>query len=83
MPDQMLRVAVPSLLYTIQNNVIYAALGHLDAVTFQITYQLKIVAALLASRLLLKKRISPLRWLSTILLTLGVVLVQLGLREEY
>ena len=39
-PDQMLRVAVPALLYTIQNNIIYAALSHLDAVSFQITYQL-------------------------------------------
>ena len=41
--------------------MIYAALSHLDAVTFQITYQLKIVAALLASRVLLKKPISSLR----------------------
>ena len=61
MPDQLARVAVPALLYTIQNNIIYAALSHLDAVTFQITYQLKIVAALLASRVLLKKPISSLR----------------------
>jgi hypothetical protein len=39
------------MLYTIQNNVIYTALSHLDAVTFQIVYQLKIVAALVSHRL--------------------------------
>ena len=80
MPDQMLRVAMPALLYTIQNNIIYAALSHVDAVTFQITYQLKIVASLLASRILLKKKASVMRWISTLLLTFGVILVQLSLR---
>ena len=35
---------------------------HLDVLTFQITYQLKIVAAMIASRLLLNKRAPPLRW---------------------
>ena len=38
------------MLYTMQNNVIYMALAHLDAVTFQIVYQLKIVAALVSHR---------------------------------
>ena len=81
MPDQMLRVAMPALLYTIQNNIIYAALSHVDAVTFQITYQLKIVASLLASRILLKKKASVMRWISTLLLTFGVILVQLSLNQ--
>ena len=53
-PDQLLRVAVPSLLYTIQNNIIYTSLSHLDAVTFQITYQLKILAALVRRRCALR-----------------------------
>jgi len=81
-PDQIARVAIPALLYTIQNNIIYASLGHLDALTFQITYQLKIAAAMVASRLLLNKKSSPLRWVSVMLLTLGVVLVQLGQDES-
>lgn len=81
-PQQLLKVAVPALLYTIQNNVIYASLAHLDAVTFQITYQLKLVASLLATRLLLKKPVAYTKWLSVVLLTLGVVSVQLSLREE-
>jgi UDP-sugar transporter A1/2/3 len=81
-PSQLLAVAVPALLYTIQNNVIYASLAHLDAVTFQITYQLKLVASLLATRLLLKKPVAYTKWLAVVLLTLGVVSVQLSLRED-
>ena len=44
-------------------------------------YQLKIVAALISHRFLLGKRVSLQRWLSVLLLTLGVVLVQLSTIE--
>merc|ERR1719174_3434520 len=57
------------------------ALAHLDAVTFQIVYQLKIVAALICHRFLLGKRVSAMRWLSVLLLTIGVVFVQLSTIE--
>ena len=30
------KLAVPAILYTIQNNLLYIALSHLDAVTFQV-----------------------------------------------
>ena len=60
------------MLYTIQNNVIYTALSHLDAVTFQIVYQMKIVAAAFAHRFLLGKHVSGQKWLSVLLLTIGV-----------
>ena len=32
-----IKVSVPSLLYTIQNNLLYVALSHLNAVTFQVS----------------------------------------------
>lgn len=75
-PVQLLRVCVPALLYAVQNNLIYASLAHLDAITFQITYQLKIAASLISTRLLLGRSVSNRRWLAVALLTLGVVLVQ-------
>ena len=52
---ELLKVCIPAMLYLIQNNVIYTALAHLDAVTFQIAYQLKIVVALVSHRILLGK----------------------------
>ena len=81
-PSQLLKVCIPALLYTVQNNVIYATLGHLDAVSFQISYQMKIVASLLSVRLLLNRKVSPLKWLAVSILTAGVVLVQLSLRPQ-
>ena len=33
---EMLKVSVPSILYTIQNNLLYIALTYLDAATFQV-----------------------------------------------
>ena len=38
-----MKLAVPSLLYTVQNNLLYFALSHLDAATFQVGYQVMIV----------------------------------------
>ncbi len=39
------------------------------------------MAALLSSRLLLRKKVSRAKWLSVLLLTIGVVLVQLSINE--
>uniref|UniRef100_A0A7S4BPF5 Sugar phosphate transporter domain-containing protein n=2 Tax=Chrysotila carterae TaxID=13221 RepID=A0A7S4BPF5_CHRCT len=81
-PLQLLRVCVPALLYAVQNNLIYLSLSHVDAVTFQITYQLKILFSLLSGRLLLKRAVSRTKWLAVTVLTLGVMLVQLSLRPS-
>ena len=81
-PMELLKVCLPAALYTVQNNVIYTALSHLDPVTFQITYQLKIVSSLLCSRLLLGRPVPRVRWVSMLLLTLGVVLVQLSQQKD-
>lgn len=34
--SETVKVSVPSVLYTIQNNLLYVALSHLNAVTFQV-----------------------------------------------
>ena len=69
---------VPAALYTLQNSLVYVAISNLDAVTFQVTYQLTILTTVLFSILLLGRSISPRQWLSLILLTFGVALVQLA-----
>ena len=40
---ELIKLSVPSLMYTIQNNLLYFALSHLDPATFQVGYQVKIL----------------------------------------
>ena len=76
-PDSW-KLIVPAALYTLQNSLVYAAISNLDAVTFQVTYQLKILTTVLFSILLLGRSISLRQWLALILLTFGVALVQIS-----
>jgi len=76
-PDSW-KLIVPAALYTLQNSLVYAAISNLDAVTFQVTYQLKILTTVLFSILLLGRSISLRQWLALVLLTLGVALVQVS-----
>ena len=77
-PVEMLKLTVPSLLYTVQNNLLYLALTNLDAATYQICYQLKILTTALFSALLLQRRFSRQKWLSLLVLTIGVAIVQVS-----
>ncbi|XP_064382823.1 UDP-N-acetylglucosamine transporter-like isoform X2 [Halichondria panicea] len=71
-----LKLSVPAVLYTIQNNLLYVALSNLDAATFQVTYQLKILTTALFSVLLLNRKLNSLKWASLVILMFAVALVQ-------
>ncbi|XP_022667883.1 UDP-N-acetylglucosamine transporter-like isoform X2 [Varroa destructor] len=76
-PMETCKLLVPAGLYTMQNNLLFLALSRLDAATYQVTYQLKILTTALFSVLLLKRRLSLQQWISLIMLMFGVALVQL------
>ena len=73
-----LRVAVPAFLYTVQNNLIYIALANIEVVAFQVLYQSKLLLTALLSFAFLGSRFSFQQWASLVMLTAGVIAVEMS-----
>ena len=75
---ETLKLSVPACLYTLQGNLLIVSLTNLDAATFQVTYQLKILTTAVFSVIILEKILKLRQWFSLVLLFVGVSLLQLG-----
>ena len=53
-----LKLCIPGLLYTFQNNLLYMALENLPAAVYQVTYQGKILTTAVLSVLMLGKTLN-------------------------
>lgn len=77
-PLDSLKVAVPALLYLLQNTLLYVALSNLSAPLFQVTYQGKLLTTAIVSVILLQRKYSPKQWVCLTTLGIGVAVVVLG-----
>jgi UDP-sugar transporter A1/2/3 len=78
----MTKLAIPSGLYAIQNNLLFIALSYLNAATYQVSYQLKILTTALCSVFMLGKKVQKHQWFSLCMLAIGVAFVTVKSEEE-
>ncbi|CAD7927479.1 unnamed protein product [Amoebophrya sp. A25] len=69
-------MAVPAVIYVVQNKLIFLSYGKLPSPIFQVTYQSKILTAALMARLLLKQILTRRKWIALVLLMTGITIVQ-------
>lgn len=75
---EAMKTSIPAICYLIQNNLQYVAVGYLDASTYAVLYQLKILTTALLSVVILRKELACIQWVSLALLTVGVSAVVLS-----
>ena len=81
-PLDFFRILIPSLLYLVQNSVLYIAISNLTAPMFQVTYQCKLLTTAIVSVVMLQRRYTMKQWICLTVLGLGVAIVVLGARES-
>ncbi|MFH4984169.1 hypothetical protein AB6A40_010878 [Gnathostoma spinigerum] len=74
---ETIKVCFPALIYTLQNNLYYIALGNLDATIYCLLNQGKVFVTAILMRLFLGHRLSAAQWFALLLLATGVAIVQL------
>mmetsp|Transcript_63145 Transcript_63145/g.105006 ORF Transcript_63145/g.105006 Transcript_63145/m.105006 type:complete len:360 (-) Transcript_63145:196-1275(-) len=70
------KVAVPALCYTLQNNLQFVAASHLGAALLQLLYQTKTLSTAIFGVVILGKSLRCNQWLALTILVVGVVMAQ-------
>ena len=75
---EFFKMAVPALCYSVQKNLLFLGVSNLDAGTFQVLSQGKILTTAIFAVLMLQKPLNSRQISSLVLLVIGVALVQLA-----
>lgn len=76
-PIDLLKISLPGALFTVQNNLTFVALSFMDAASFQVLSQLKILTTAVMSTLMLQTKLDKFKWISLLLLMFGVALIEI------
>jgi UDP-galactose transporter len=79
---ESIKLTVPALLYVIQNNLLFVALGNLSVPIYQVTNQGKLLTTAVFSRILLGKEITYKQYFSLFVLAAGVAIVHFSSTEQ-
>ena len=77
------KFSIPAILYVVQNSLQFVAISNLSVASFQVTYQMKILTTAAFSVALLRKKLTPTKWLSLFFLAIGVGIVQIQTTAGY
>lgn len=72
------RLALPALLFSLQNTVLFVAMTHLHATAFMVLYQSKVLLTACLMVVVLKRTFSIRKWTSLVVLVGGIVLTQVS-----
>ena len=75
---EFFKMAVPAICYSVQKNLLFLGVSNLDAGTFQVLQQGKILTTALFAVVILKKVLNSRQLMSLVLLVVGAALVQLS-----
>jgi len=73
----VVKYLVPSLVYTLQNNIQFMTLKYVDPMTYEALRNVNIVTTGLMFRIIFGRKLSQVQWLSLLLLTTGITTSQL------
>ena len=82
-PWETLKTSVPAILYLVQNNLQYIAVGMLDAATYTVSYQTKTIWSGILTVALLNRKLDAHKWIGLVALFAGVGFVQVSNLRGY
>ena len=71
------KLVIPACLYTLSNSLQYIALSNMQSATFQVTFQVKLLATAVFGLALLRRTMPLRKWGILVIIVLGVALVQM------
>jgi len=77
-PAEALKTGIPALLYLCQNNLQYLGITYLDAATYTVTYQSKIMWSGILSVVILGRVLGVKKWVALLMISGGVAAVQIS-----